>query len=132
MKKIQVSVLLGVITFVGVASASNWALVGERIDPLQPKCVEVYSVDTESARKDGDVIVVWSKIERGPSHTACLKAKRKTELIHAAYNCSDSTVHFLGFIDYDWNGKNESGDLDSVMNIAPDTVADALLHAVCK
>jgi hypothetical protein len=106
--------------------AANWVYVETSTNN------GIYYYDADTVRRSGDEVTVWEK--RDHSRDATVKYRSKTLL--SRYDCSGRTVVAISSNEHYPNGKTEtfkwSPFEQSKTDIAPDTVAESMLEAVCK
>ena len=129
-KSIEAAALLGVMSLalvpIAPAFAANWVYVDKNVDGA------VHYYDADTLQRSGDEVTIWDKVDH--SRDATTKLRSTTALIR--YFCSRRTYTLISYTVYYANGKIESAswspNQQTETYIAPDTIAESKLKAVCN
>ena len=113
--------------FATPAVGADWRYVG-----TSDNGTTIY-VDMETMRPTGDTVNVWVRYDHSRDRT--IRFRETKQLV--TYNCSARTSTLRSYISYDANGRVvDSGDISTYQlrqnNVAPDTIGDAIMTAVCQ
>ena len=107
------------------AFAANWIFIGESAN----KSVAYYDIDT--IQRSGNQLTVWVKTDFSRNKSV----KYRETKIRRIYDCSERTINSLSSITYYPDGKSDSYTWETFEQkaepIAPDTMGEAVLEAVC-
>ena len=107
------------------ALAANWVYV----DTLNSGTDIHYDADT--IRRSGNQVTVWDKLD----HSRDKKFEERERKRHYRYDCAERTITLLAAIAYYPDGTNKSFTWQKYEQktraVAPDTLAEITLEAVC-
>lgn len=129
-KSIGTAALLGAMCLalmpVTTAYAANWAYVTES----QSNAVFYY--DSDTIQRSGNQVTAWVKSDHSRDRTV----KKRENKDRIRYNCAQKTLTVLQQIKYYPDGKSEMLIVkpyeQEELAIPPDSVAEAMLEAVCR
>jgi hypothetical protein len=107
------------------AFAANWVYVTTHNNGAD------YYYDSDTIQRSGNQVTVWRKLDHSRNKTV----KYREEKSQYRYDCSRRTYTLLNIIIYYPDGKVESFTWKTheqeIEPIAPETVSEAVLEAVC-
>ena len=107
------------------AFAANWIYVTQS----NVGTVSYYDVDT--IQRSGNQVTVWEKRDESRNKTV----KHREMTLRERFHCSERTFTTLNITTYYPDGTNKSANLETYEQkaepIAPDTMGEAVLEAVC-
>lgn len=108
------------------ADAANWVYADEN-----SKGTVVY-YDADTLRRSGQEVTVWVRFD----HSRDATVRERYSNHFTRYNCIERTTVLVSYTNYYRNGKIQTENLKSYEQeeqyIAPGTISEAILEAICK